>query len=100
MVYAGIAMWQVWLWMNKSRDVNYSNPEQVVERCSFSRSYVSRVFTDRFGGFSDYVNGLRLKYYDHYMSQHPNATGEAAAEASGFTSYRAYSRAKERLVAR
>jgi AraC-like DNA-binding protein len=74
--------------------------EQVVERCSFSRSYVSRVFTDRFGGFSDYVNGLRLKYYDHYMSQHPNATGEAAAEASGFTSYRAYSRAKERLAAR
>lgn len=74
--------------------------EQVVERCSFSRSYVSRVFTDRFGGFSDYVNGLRLKYYEHYMTQHPNATGEAAAEASGFTSYRAYSRAKERLASR
>lgn len=74
--------------------------EQVVERCSFSRSYVSRVFTDRFGGFSDYVNGLRLKYYEHYMTQHPNATGEAAAEASGFTSYRAYARAKERLTSR
>ena len=74
--------------------------EQVVERCSFSRSYVSRVFTERFGGFSDYVNGLRLSYYDHYMKQHPNSTSEAAAEASGFTSYRAYYRAKERLAQR
>ena len=206
MVYAGVAMWQVWFWMRQSRDVNYSNPEdfpteyahrvwlapviltpmlwpgyftdspkvmavcafllaafnivlllnvmpvwrraailsdngevemepeielpselaeernsriaseieqfvntesayldphlkleQVVERCSFSRSYVSRVFTERFGGFSDYVNNLRLAYFDHYISQHPHATKESAAEASGFTSYRAYYRAKERL---
>jgi AraC-like DNA-binding protein len=73
--------------------------EQVVERCSFSRSYVSRVFTERFGGFSDYVNGLRLEYFNHYMTRHPNSTAEAAAEASGFTSYRAYHRAKERLNA-
>lgn len=29
--------------------------EQVVERCNFSRRYVSKVFTERFGGFSDYV---------------------------------------------
>ena len=208
MIFSGVSMWQVWLWMKQSRDVNYSNPEdfpteyahrvwltpivltpllwpgfltdspkvmavcvvflaafnivlllnvmpvwrraailsdpvdidqsaepemhselaeertsriaaeieqfvytesayldphlkleQVVERCSFSRSYVSRVFTDCFGGFSDYVNGLRLNYFDHYMSQHPNATKESAAEASGFTSYRAYYRAKERLQA-
>jgi AraC-like DNA-binding protein len=209
MIYSGIAMWQVWQWMNESRDVNYSNPddfpseyahrvwltpiiltpllwppfitdspkvmavmviiqsvfnivlllmvmpvwrraailsdvieedemevvtdphdelaeertsriaaeieqfvnteaayldphlklEQVVERCSFSRSYVSRVFTERFGGFSDYVNGLRLEYFNHYMTRHPNSTAEAAAEASGFTSYRAYHRAKERLNA-
>ena len=31
--------------------------EQVVERCSFSRKYVIKVFIDRFGGFADYVNG-------------------------------------------
>ena len=71
--------------------------EQVVERCSFSRKYVTRVFIERFGGFADYVNGLRIDYYDRYRVQHPNATEEAAAEASGFTSFRAYAKAKERL---
>ena len=71
--------------------------EQVVERCSFSRKYVSQVLTERFGGFSDYVNGLRIAYYDHYRSQHPHSTEDAAAEASGFTSYNAYVKAKERL---
>ncbi len=209
MVYAGIAMWQVWLWMQHARDVNYSNPEdfpteyahrvwlapvvltpflwpgfitdspkvmaamciplaifnivlllnvmpvwrraailsasdeddlvieieapaelaeertnriaaeielfvnteaayldphlkleQVVERCSFSRSYVSRVFTERFGGFSDYVNGLRIDYFNRYRTQHPNSTEEAAAEASGFTSFKAYAKAKERIQQR
>ena len=71
--------------------------EQVVERCSFSRIYVSRVLTERFGSFYDYVNSLRLDYYDHYMAQHPNSTPEAAAEASGFTSYKAYTNVKERM---
>ncbi len=71
--------------------------EQVVERCSFSRIYVSRVLTERFGSFFNYVNGLRLDYYDHYMAQHPNSTKEAAAEASGFTSYKAYTNVRERL---
>lgn len=209
MIYSGVAMWQVWQWMQQARDVNYSNPEdfpmeyarrmwvspiiltpllwpayitdspavmavlcaplsifnvallltvmpvwrkaellshadedevetnidaplelaeertsriaaeieqfvnteaayldphlkleQVVERCSFSRKYVSNVFTERFGGFSDYVNGLRIDYFTRYKAQHPNASDEIAAEASGFTSYRAYSKAKERLPRR
>ena len=71
--------------------------EQIVERCSFSRAYVSMVFSERFGSFSDYVNGLRINYYEHYIAQHPNFTPDAAAEASGFTSYKAYLRAKERI---
>lgn len=71
--------------------------EQVIERCSFSRSYVSRVFQERFGGFSDYVNGLRVTYYEHYIAQHPNSSEETAAEVSGFTSVKAYQKAKERL---
>jgi len=71
--------------------------EQVVERCSFSRKYVIKVFIDRFGGFADYVNGLRIVYYERYRAQHPNSTEEAAAEASGFTSFKAYVKAKERL---
>jgi hypothetical protein len=74
--------------------------EQVVERCSFSRYFVSQVFTERFGGFSDYVNGLRIDYYERYMAQHPHSTEEAAAEASGFTTFKAYSKAKERLSQR
>ena len=72
----------------------------MVERCSFSRSYVSRVFTERFGGFSDYVNGLRIDYFNRYRTQHPNSTEEAAAEASGFTSFKAYAKAKERIQQR
>ena len=71
--------------------------EQVVERCSFSRKYVIKVFIDRFGGFADYVNGLRIAYFERYKAQHPNSTEEAAAEASGFTSLKAYAKAKERL---
>jgi AraC-like DNA-binding protein len=71
--------------------------EQVVERCNFSRKYVSKVFTERFGGFSDYVNGLRLNYFERYKLQHPNSTDESAAEASGFASYKSYLKAKERL---
>lgn len=71
--------------------------EQVVERCSFSRRYVSAVLTERFGGFSDYVNGLRIAYFERFRAQHPNSTEEAAAEASGFTSYKAYAKAKDRL---
>ena len=71
--------------------------EQVVERCNFSRRYVSQVFTERFGGFSDYVNGLRLNYFEQYKAEHPDSTDESTAEASGFTSYKAYLKAKERL---
>jgi len=84
-----------------STEAAYLDPhlklEQVVERCSFSRKYVIRVFIERFGGFADYVNGLRITYFDHYRAQHPNSTEEAAAEASGFTSFKAYVKAKERL---
>lgn len=72
--------------------------ENVVEHCSYSRSYVSKVFQKRFGGFSHYVNLLRLKHYDEYMAGHPNATKDTAAQESGFTSYNAYYKAKERLA--
>ena len=71
--------------------------EHVVDHCSYSRSYVSKVFQDRFNGFSDYVNGLRLEHYETYMKQYPLSTIDTAAQESGFTSSRAYYRAKERL---
>ena len=69
----------------------------VVSHCSYSRTYVSQVFTNYFGGFSNYVNRLRLNYYEYYMEQHPNSTKDTAAQESGFTSYTAYYKVKERL---
>ena len=71
--------------------------DHVVEHCSYSRTYVSHVFKTRFGGFSRYVNTLRLAHYDVYMTQHPNATKETAAQESGFSSYIAYYKVKDRL---
>lgn len=71
--------------------------ENVVRRCSYSRAYVSRVFNDRFGGFYFYVNSLRLKHYDNYMSKHPHATKEAAAQESGFSSYQSYYKVRKRM---
>ena len=70
---------------------------QVVEHCSYSRTYVSQVFTVRFGGFARYVNRLRLDHYDRYMAAHPNATKDTAAQESGFTDYSAYYKAKKRI---
>ena len=71
--------------------------EQVVAHCSYSRTYVSKVFQDHYEGFSTYVNRLRFEHYDSYMQRHPNATKDTAAQASGFTSYNAYYKAKERI---
>ena len=71
--------------------------ESVVEHCSYSRSYVSKVFQKHFNGFSRYINLLRLAHYDKYIAEHPNATKDMAAQESGFTSYNAYYKAKERL---
>jgi AraC-like DNA-binding protein len=72
--------------------------ENVVEHCSYSRSYVSNVFQKHFGGFSRYVNMLRLEHYDKYVLEHPNFTKDTAAQESGFTNYNAYYKAKERLA--
>jgi hypothetical protein len=43
------------------------------------------------------VNTLRLEYYDRYLAQHPGATKDTAAQESGFISYIAYYKVKERL---
>ena len=71
--------------------------EHVVRVCGYNRTYISHVFQDRFGGFYHYVNVLRLKHFDQYLKDHPEMTKDAAARASGFSSYQAYYRAKERI---
>ena len=80
----------------------YLNPhlkiDDVVEHCQYGRTNVSLTFQRRFGSFANYVNTLRLAYYDEYVEEHPAETKEAAALAAGFSSYTAYYRAKQKLV--
>ena len=79
----------------------YLNPhlkiDQVVEYCATNRTYVSRTFKERFGGFFNYVNRLRLDHYERYMQQNKTATKDLAAQESGFSSYQAYYNASRRL---
>lgn len=58
---------------------------------------LSLTFEERFGGFFNYVNSLRLDYYEQYMQQHPTTTKDIAAQESGFSSYQAYYNASRRL---
>ncbi len=70
--------------------------DDVVAHTQFGRTYVSQTLNQRFGSFANYVNGLRLAHYDQYVIDHPNETKESAALASGFSSYNAYYRAKQK----
>ena len=68
-----------------------------MEYCATNRTYVSRTFKERFGGFFNYVNRLRLDHYERYMQQNKTATKDLAAQESGFSSYQAYYNASRRL---
>jgi AraC-like DNA-binding protein len=71
--------------------------ENVVNGCGYSRTYVSKAFQEYYGGFFNYVNKLRLAYYNQYAADHPSITKEAIAQASGFTSYQSYYKVRERM---
>lgn len=71
--------------------------ENVVNGCGYSRTYVSKAFQEYYGGFFNYVNRLRLNYYDQYAAAHPSITKEATAQASGFTCYQSYYKVRERM---
>jgi AraC-like DNA-binding protein len=71
--------------------------QDVADRCGYSRSYVASVIKAKYGGFFDYINGLRMKSMAAYQNQHPEATVQEAAEASGFASRQAYYMVKARL---
>ena len=79
----------------------YLNPhlkiDDVVEHCQLGRSYVSLTFSRRFTSFAYYVNSLRLAHFDQYVTDHPEETKEAAALASGYSSYNSYYRAKQKM---
>lgn len=71
--------------------------QDVVDKCGYGRTYVSWVFKNRLGGFFKYVNDLRLAYADHYRKEHPLATLDEVATASGFTTRQSYYRVRQRL---
>lgn len=71
--------------------------EHVVDYCGTNRTYVSRTLKERYGGFFNYVNQLRLEHYEQYLQQNRNTTKDIAAQASGFSSYQAYYKAAQRL---
>lgn len=56
----------------------------VAEHCGYGRTYVSKVLTKELGGFFSYVNALRLEYAKKYREDHPYATQDEVATASGF----------------
>ena len=71
--------------------------QDVVDKCGYGRTYVSWVFKNRLGGFFKYVNDLRLAYADNYRKEHPLATLDEVATASGFTTRQSYYRVRQRL---
>ena len=71
--------------------------EDVASKCRYGRTYLSKVFKQEFGGFFNYINSLRLNYAEEYMRQHPLATLDEVATASGFTSRQAFYTVKRRL---
>lgn len=71
--------------------------QNVVEQCGFGRTYVSWVFKNKLGGFFFYVNRLRLNYAAEYKRQHPMATLDEVASASGFSTRQSFYRVRKRL---
>ncbi|MBQ7691267.1 MAG: hypothetical protein IJT30_08800 [Muribaculaceae bacterium] len=71
---------------------------EVAGLCTYGRTYVSHVFKSELGGFFNYVNHLRLRHASDYQAQHPMATRDEIATASGFTSRQAYYNARRRLT--
>jgi len=71
--------------------------DDVVEHCKHGRTYVSQAFKRRLGSFSGYINGLRMAHYEQRITNYPGETKEAAALASGFSSYMSYYRTKQKL---
>jgi len=79
----------------------YLNPslslKEVADVCGYNRAYVSRVLREQYGGFFDYVNMLRCRHVDDYLSQHPQITKEEAIIKSGFKDRQTYYRIKKHL---
>ena len=71
--------------------------QEVADRCGYSRSYIADIIKSEYGGFFDFINSFRLNHVTVYLQEHPNATIQEAAEASGFSSRQAYYNVKSRI---
>ena len=71
--------------------------QEVADRCGYSRSYIADIIKSEYGGFFDFINSFRLNHVTLYQQEHPNATIQEAAEASGFCSRQAYYSVKSRM---
>ena len=69
----------------------------VAGHCGYGRTYVSKVLTNELGGFFPYVNTLRLQHASKYREEHPYATQDEVAYASGFSSRQAFYTVRKRM---
>ena len=67
----------------------------IAEATNISRTYISKVIKDDFGGFYKYVNCLRYSYLENFKTENPNISLDAAVEQCGFSSRSAYYNARK-----
>lgn len=69
------------------------------ERLDINHSYLSEVFSRRFGSLNRYLNTLRMEYALRYAAEHPNIKLTEVARVSGFGSMNTFYRAKKQYEA-
>lgn len=71
--------------------------DEVASAIQTNRTYISRLIREEFGcNFSEYINGMRIRYAKELFLQNPNFTQEYIASASGFTNPSTFSRTFKR----
>ncbi len=71
------------------------NRNTLKEKLDINHSYLSEVFTQRFGSLNRYVNMLRMKHAVRYADEHPEAKLTEVAQNSGFGSMNTFYRTKK-----
>ena len=65
--------------------------------CGVNRTYISQVMCEYLGGFFAYINRCRLAHAAQYRVEHPDASIEEMAEASGFGTRQSFYNARRHL---
>lgn len=71
--------------------------EKVSHHCGVNRTYVSQVINEKMGGFFSYFNHCRLEHAVLFKQEHPSASVEEIALASGFGSRQSYYNVRRQL---